>query len=124
MTTGWLTKKAAAITQEQIDSIDWKALESEVSDRIGAPITFTVSISDRGNPKLTSPDIVDKAGVMAAALKSLVVDNFGGGLTADGKDLMIPVHFSYALKDGGTNGMAIVDAFYNFESKQWQFRDR
>lgn len=106
-------------TKSLIRQIDWRPLEQRITKLLGVPITFTVSINDRGKLNITSEDIVNHAGVMRANFKTLHVDNFGSFL--EDKELTFPVHFSYTHKEGGSNGSCICWVKYRFKSKQWVF---
>ena len=114
----------AEFTREMMDEIDWNALEKEVSKRIGTSISLKTEFASHrsGNyVKFSSSNIAKKAGVMSAVLKSLVIDDFGGGLSGSGDSYWAPVHLSWEFQSMGSNGTKLVNAHWEFKKKKWAF---
>ena len=116
-----ITEVKGDFTKEIADSIDYSGLEKEISKRIGTKVTFKSSVNSRGHLELESQELVDKAGIFASVLKTLKVINFGSGIAGDG-NAWLPIHFKFTYKDGGSNGAAIVDSWYDFKANKWVFR--
>jgi hypothetical protein len=76
--------------------------------------------------RVESGDITAQTGAFAAILKSCVICNFGGGIVNDRETgepkCWLPLSMSYTHKDGGSNGMSLLTAWYS-ESGGWTFRD-
>jgi len=112
------------LTQEMVDSIDWKALEAHLGKLIGAKVTLvrTVTSGRRGDYiKVSSKeDFSKKCGVMSSVYDWVKLGNFGGGLTEDGHYWLL-LNFSWTYKSGGSNSTELVTAWWNFAKKKWIF---
>lgn len=104
--------------------IDWKALESKLSEKLGVAITVTAKVKGNGYVSWESQELVQHAGIMQAGLAKLVVGSFGSSNVEElisKKEYWCTVSFSFELKDGGTNGIRLFSAWYDIVKKVWKF---
>jgi hypothetical protein len=75
---------------------------------------------------LTSDDITAQTGAFAAILKSCYIRQFSTGIFRDKTTgeprCWVQLSMSYQHKNGGSNGMNLLDAWYN-DREGWAFRD-
>ena len=75
---------------------------------------------------IMSADITRQAGLFAAILKKCYLHSFNNGVYRNGESgelgYGVNVNIRYEHKDGGSNGMDVVSAYYT-ESKGWIFRN-
>ena len=74
-----------------------------------------------------SNDITDKAGIFSTILKETTVNSFNNYVCHDKENnrtaYWVNVNISYQHKDGGSNGMELLTAWYNTEDG-WTFRTK
>lgn len=120
-----LVKMAKSLIADDKYDIDIKPLEDKISSMVGVSIKLDHEVAKTRSGeeyiKIKSPNLVDKTGVFRPALKEVYIEEFGGGL----KDnvFWISIHFVYKIKSGGSNGMDLLTAWYDINTKKWQFRD-
>lgn len=111
-------------------TIDFAELFDHIKTFTGVTCNFNQpEISTvRGNVYITftSENIVDQTGPFAAILKNCYFSSFSNGVSRndDTKELQywVSVDIKYNHKDGGSNGMEVVRAFYT-ESTGWVFHN-
>jgi len=116
-----LTEKTSSITKEMFDSIDWKYLDKAISKIVNTPISFIVKYNG-GNITVTTKNLADKAGVFSAALKELVISNWGSVslVTGDGQDqLYLDLKYQYKHTGGGSNGTDLETIWWMFDDNRW-----
>lgn len=74
--------------------------------------------------KIQSEELIDKVGIMGAALKSVKLKTFNSGLEFDTETQKAywwgSIDFQYEIADGGTNGMHVL--YFNFKDGKYTFR--
>lgn len=77
-----------------------------------------------------SENLADRCGIMSCVYDTVVIDNFGGGISQEKDEstegdnnlyLWLPIDFSYQYKSGGSNGTEILVAIYT-EKDGWKYR--
>ena len=124
------TKIEVTELQAKIDAIEnasgkgsfFTPLEEEVSKRIKTDVTFPSIEFQKTCVRLTSLNIVEKAGIMASVFSELHVITFGSDYNSENGTLWLSINFSWEMKNGGSNGTAILSAWYDFNDNEWSFR--
>jgi len=119
----WLNIKAGGLNQKTIDSVDITDLETKVMGIVGTEVKFKKSLSNKGNLELESQDLVNKAGVMSPVFKTLKIETFNTEYSAKEDVIWITLDFRFELKNGGSNGVHLLTAWYNFDTNDWTFRE-
>jgi hypothetical protein len=123
-----LTEQRIQFTQELLDTVDFKPLESKINSYLGAKVTLDIRFkqlrSGGGGVEFESKEDLTKAsGVFASVLKKVSVEDFGSGINEDNQ-LGVICELRWEFKDGGRNGHTFLNAWYDFDKKKWQFRER
>jgi len=109
-----------------LNKIPLAGLCALITEKIGMPVELEVIIAQNsaGEPVLSiaSQELKEHTGVMQCIYNSLKVQNFGGGLSRDNKFYWMVIDFRYDYKIGGSNGVTIFDALYDFTSQTWRIR--
>ena len=126
-------KREKEILNNFADTINFNALFTELEDKLGIKLKFSVekSIDRQGTLyiKFKSNNIVDSLGVMKFAFKECVVSSFSCGLRTTAPDYYAigevidyskdykpyywcSICLQYVCHDGGRNGVEIADAEY------------
>lgn len=106
-----------------LQSIDFKQLETILSNKLGYPVSLTVTQSkDPNRLRIESQELKDKAGIQSSIYETLKVSNFGGSLTEDKKEYWLPLIFAFQYVDGGSNCGKICTAWWNFDKAEWIVR--
>lgn len=114
--------------EEIIETIDWTPLEMEIKKRTKLPVRFELK---QGRPEFNQPtyklqDPKNYAGICGAfssVLKELYVDSWGRlYLNSKTGEVSGTANFSYSHKDGGSNGLKILDFYYEVDTDKWFFR--
>lgn len=117
-----LQKEAGTMTQEIADQVDWRALESKVSELLGVPVTLKTELSSGGRLKVRSnEDLADQSGVARHMFSSLFIADFGTGIIdkENTKQVYVKLIFSYTHPGGGSNGSDFMYCWYDLNTKQW-----
>ena len=80
---------------------------------------------DRFDIEFKSDNLADKCGIMSIVYDTVEIDSFGGGISNDNQGnlfLWVPVHFSFKYKQGGTNGINLIDATFT-TAEGWKFKE-
>lgn len=123
-----LAEQRIQFAQELLDTIDFKPLESKISSYLGAKVTLDIRFkqlrSGGGGIEFSSKEDLTKAsGIFASFLEEVRVGSFGSGINEDNQ-LAISCDLHWEFKDGGRNGHTFLNAWYDFDRKKWQFRER
>jgi hypothetical protein len=105
------------------DEIDIKPLEQQVSKALKVPVKLTAKLSSAGPWRLIvkSDELVGKAGVFEAVMSTVVVKG-AGHYSAQHNMMQIPLDISWEHRAGGSNGITLLQAWYDFAKKEWKFR--
>lgn len=108
--------------KKKLESIDYTGLNDAIRAQLGVHVAFaTNSINEKCGRWYI--DIVNQtrlsAGVMDVILKAFNITG-DGSINDEGK-LWMSMHFRYAHKSGGSNGMDMGTAWYNFDTKEWTY---
>lgn len=102
----------------QLSQVNIAALAAILTEKLGFEVLLDSKIvtgrDDKERIRISSPNVKDKAGIMAVCFDSLHIENFGGGITGDSKGYWMPVYFNYEYIRGGSNGCEICTAYYDF----------
>lgn len=102
-------------------TIDYAPLFDHIRKLLNLPSTVVLGMSvrpEQDRPVFISPNIVDYCGAFSAVCKWVQVSRFGySNLNGN---MWIGVDLRYESNNGGTNGMNILDAYYN-EEQGWIF---
>lgn len=71
--------------------------------------------------EITSKNLVEHAGFMARALRSIQLQTFGFGIDVPTDRMWIQVHLRYIEVDGGGNGTNLMNAWWDFKEDTWEF---
>lgn len=110
---------------QNLSEVNIKALAETLSETTGYYISLVAEIctskrfSDKQYINIESNELKQHTGIMASTYKTVKISNFGGGLTEDGNDYWMPIHFSFSYFDGGSNGAKLATAYFNFEKQTW-----
>ena len=108
-----------------LNSIDYSPLEDKLSEIVGTQIKLNAEIKsyrgDRPRIQFESQDIRDYCGIFGKILESCVLTTFGTGFFRETDGFWGDIHLSYSHKEGGRNGMALLNYQYS-EDNGWQFR--
>ena len=111
---------------KKLQEIDFTSLEQFVSNKVGFPIKFDVSIGTRRNGipyiNLISQELKNVAGIMAVTYETLRIETFNSSFTPDKSKYWLTLSFMWKYKDGGANGTEIARAIYDFETKTWDMQ--
>lgn len=119
--------------EDLLKEIDLEPLYEEIRKTInettttdGSSIKFTSKIIDGRCGKyieIQSEELIDKVGIMAAALKSVKLETFNSSLEFNEKTLKAywwgSISFRYEIADGGSNGMKVL--YFDFKNGKYTF---
>jgi len=123
--------KEIPATDEILSQIDFKPLETELSNLIGTNVTLTANVvAGRRTPyiDINSNQLADKSGVFKPVMSSLKLTSFGSWLKGDDATgepirLSLTMAYSFNYKSGGSNGQELLNAQYMFATKNWAFKN-
>ena len=107
--------------------INLAGLENKVQELTGQSIKLR-KVSIIKNNKLfveiLSDELVDSVGILGSTLESVRIEGYGELTDIEGyPTLIVRLQFRYQHKSGGSNGLELLTAWYNFEETDaWQFR--
>lgn len=110
---------------ERINSISIKGLELLISEKVGMPIKFKVSVrlirnsTDNYYLVLTSQELKQYAGILASEYKTLTLEDFNGGFLEEEIGYWVAISYRFTYIGGGSNGHALTCARYMFDTKEW-----
>lgn len=115
---------------EFADKIDFNGLNKILSDRLGTVVKLVPGKIEKGysgyyyNAEMNK-DLSDKCGIMSEVFSSVKIDLFNSAINTD-KDSGVMFfwctpHFSYQMKEGGSNGLKICTATFTVEDG-WNIR--
>jgi hypothetical protein len=106
-----------------LDEIDIKPLEQKVAQLLKAPVKLTAKLSAAGPWRLIvgSDELVGKAGIFAAVMSAVVVKG-AGHYSAEHNMMQIPLDLAWENTAGGSNGLTLLRAWYDFGKKAWTFK--
>lgn len=121
----WESKEIKDVNPNSIDSIDFDSLGSMVGDEIGTEVKFDITLDEkRETVDLRSQELVDKCGIMSAAMKSVViVSNISGFAGENNKQFFVQLSYEFKTKSGGSNGVQLMTFNWVFTDKKWVKRD-
>ena len=92
-----------------------------ISNKVGFDVfceEFKVDV-DNQRLKFVSCSVLGRSGVFMHGLKDVWITNFSNGMCEDGKKFWTQVNLSFKLNSGGSNGVSLFEAYYNFETEKW-----
>lgn len=101
-------------------NVNMKGLEDAFTKQFGFKVKFkTEVVSPMKKPRLQfeSQDIISKSGVFAIPLEHAKFSSFHGGVVNDKNRIWFTINLSYRHKHGGTNGLRVAEAWYDFNKK-------
>lgn len=131
-------KKVVDLSKEKVDTRPLFKFIEKLCGFKPKGLTFKVEKATQSHAtgkfwtRLTSDNLLDKAGIFALCVKEIKLTNFGGEayMAKDEKNpdadgtmrLWMPVVLSYTHLGGGTNSATIFTAWYEYEKKEWKFK--
>ena len=113
--------------KEILPKIDWKGLESLLSNKLGGiSLRLAPSVNRRNYIKWESQELIEHVGIMKATFKSVVLGSFGSSTIEDvikENRYWCTVNFAYTMVDMGSNGSTIGTAVYDLNTKKWEFKE-
>jgi len=106
------------ITKKTYDEIDFDALTTIIRAKLGFKVDINYTFVD-GKVVVSTDNLVSLIGILKHALASIILDNFGGGLSDDGSYYWLPLNFRYENLEGCRNGLDFLCMFWYFEEKMW-----
>ena len=114
------------MTKDMFDTIEWKGIRDHVTELLGVSIPdMGLNFEFRGGRHpvaASSNELKDEAGIFGKLMKSVVIQDFGSGMTSDGQ-LYLSLSLRWQHLGGGSNGTDICSCWYNFDEKKWEFRN-
>jgi len=112
--------------------LDFTGMEKKLKKLLGTKIQFTGKIfkddySGRLRIEMHSQYLNDKMGILSFFYESIRIEEFSNSIIQhENGDICLDVDviFQWKYKDGGRNGHIIMQAFYNFDRKEWAFSNR
>jgi hypothetical protein len=113
-------ERSENVTPEQLDSVDWSGLNAEIKKRFKKTVKLTVNQGQY--VRLESPDLSKDTGILASTYKWFRLEGTNVVMVSDGT-LHVSMAFQWQYKNGGSNGVNIFSAWYDFDKSSWVFRD-
>lgn len=110
-------------TKNQFNQMDFVALSVFVSEKVGIHVELKAKyIIERrfSNIEISAENLAEQSGIFKSVFEKVEIRGFGGDILE--KEYWLPIHISWAQKSGGCNGVKLLDAYWNFESKSWRVR--
>lgn len=111
---------------EKINSIEIKGLEQLISELVGMPIKFTVSVGLHRNTEddyyliIESQELKQFTGIMAGLYKTVKLENFSSAWHSNGLGYWTSIVYSYEFEKGGSNGAKLTEVWFDFETMKWR----
>lgn len=113
---------------KQIEStVDLSPLEAEVKRLLGKDIKFKISI-DYGRPlhlHVESQDLTAFTGILKKFYATSKVETFNSSVKKESNGDIVwwmTLDFAFSYRNGGSNGVLLLSAWYNLNTKKWKFR--
>jgi len=107
-----------------ISEIDFKPIEIKLEELLGIRgIQLNAELGARGEIKFKSQDLLQDAGIFKAVLADVAVSTFNTDYSEENDSYWMTVHLNYNSKNGGSNGMQIMTAWYAPSTKSWEFKE-
>ena len=114
--------------EELFDKINLIGLENKVQKLTGQYVKLRKELKLGRNAKffvnLVSDELINSVGILASSLESVRIEGHGDLMDIEGyPTFIVRLQFRYKHKSGGSNGLELLTAWYNFEeTNAWQFR--
>ncbi len=107
---------------KNLNEIEFDSLSELLSTRLNWKVDLKGEINE-GKLTVKTENLSEHAGIMDTLYETLNIESFGSGVeTKDGLYLWVPLNFMFTYKSGGSNGVKICDAFWNFKEKNWTIK--
>lgn len=113
---------------KQVEStVDLSPLEAEVKRLLGKDIKFKISMSSGRylHLRVESQDLTAFTGILKKFYATSKIETFNSSVKKESNGdvvWMMTLDFAFSYRNGGSNGVSLLSAWYNLNTKKWKFR--